>query len=126
MHYDDSKAFVEYSNHMQDFYNNIEEYNLVLIFFDDMIADMINNKKLNPVVTELYIRGIKLNISIVFITESYFKVLKAVRQNSTQFFIIKIPKKREFQEIAISHSSDIDFKAFMKIYNKCTAEIFLF
>ena len=94
MHYDDSTAFVEYSNHMQDFYNNIEEYNLVLIFFDDMIADMINNKKLNPVVTELYIRGIKLNISIVFITESYFKVLKAVRQNSTQFFIMKIPKKK--------------------------------
>ena len=126
MHYDDSKAFVEYSNHMQDFYNNIEEYNLVLIFFDDMIADMINTKNLNPVVTELYIRGIKLNISIVFITESYFKVLKAVRQNSTQFFIMKIPKNRELQEIAISHSSDIDFKAFMKIYNKFTAEIFLF
>ena len=91
-----------------------------------MIADMINTKKLNPVVTELYIRGIKLNISIVFITESYFKVLKAVRQNSTQFFIMKIPKNRELQEIAISHSSDIDFKAFMKIYNKFTAEIFLF
>ena len=72
-HYDDPKAFVEYSNDMQDFYENIEEYNLgkkrkILIVFDDMIADIINDKKLNPVVTEFFIRGRKLNISIVFVT----------------------------------------------------------
>ena len=79
---------------MQDLYKNIEEYNpgkkrKVLIVFDDMIADMINNKKLNPVVTELFIRGRKLNISIIFITQSYFKISKEVRLNTTHFFIIK-------------------------------------
>ena len=77
-HYDDSKAFMEYSNDMQDVYKNIEDYNprknrKVSIVFDDIIADMINNKKLNPVVTKLFIRGRKLNISLVFITQSYFK-----------------------------------------------------
>ena len=77
-HCDDHKAFIEYSNDMQDVYRNIEDYNprknrKVLIVFDDMIADMINNKKLDSVVTELFIRGRKLNISIVFITQSYFK-----------------------------------------------------
>ena len=79
-----------------------------------MIADMINNKKLNPVVTELFIRGRKLNISIAFTTQSYFKVLKDVRLNSTHFFILKIPNKRELQQIALNHSSDIDFKDFSK------------
>ena len=90
-HFKDPKAFVEYSNHMQDIYKNIEYYNpnkkrKVLIVFDDMIADMINNKRLNPVVAELFIRGRKLNISIAFITQSYFKVAKDVRLNSTHFF----------------------------------------
>ena len=74
---------------------------------------MINNNKLNPIVTELFIRGRKLNISIVFITQSYFKVPKDVRLNSTHFFIMKIPSKRELQQIALNHSSDIDFKDFM-------------
>ena len=112
---------------MQDVYKNIEDYNpntkrKTLIIFDDMIADMINNKKRNPVVTELFIRGRKIGISIAFITQSYFKVPKDVRLNSTHFFIIKIPNKRELQQIALNHSSDIDFKDFMKIYKKCTAE----
>ena len=80
-HFKDPKAFMEYSNDMQDAYKNIEDYNpgkkrKILIVFDDMIADMINNKKLNPVVTELFIRGRKLNISIAFITQAYFKVPK--------------------------------------------------
>ena len=118
---DDPKAFIEYSNDMQDVYKNIENYNLekenkVLIFFDDMIADMINNKKLNPIVTELFIKGRKLNISLVFITQSYFKVPKDVRLNSMHFFIMKIPNKRELQQIALNHSSDIDFKDFLKIF----------
>ena len=91
-HYDDPKAFMEYSNDMQDVYKNYEDYNpgknrKVLIVFDDMIANMINNKKLNPIVTELFIRGRKLNISILFITQSYFKVPKDVRLNSTHFFL---------------------------------------
>ena len=91
-----------------------------------MIADMINNKKLNPIVTELFIRGKKLNISIVFFTQSYFKVPKEVRLNITQFFIMKIPNERELQQIAINHSSDVDFKDFMNIYKKCTAEPYSF
>ena len=113
-HFNDPKAFMEYYN-MQDDYKNIEDYNPIkkreiLIIFDDMIADMINNNKLNPIVTELFIRGRKLNISIVFITQSYFKVPKDVRLNSTHFFIMKIPNKRELQQIALTHSSDINFK----------------
>ena len=87
---------------------------------------MIINKKLNSVVTELFIRGRKLNISIVFITQSYFKVLKEVWLNSTQFFIMKIPNKGELQQIALNHSSDIDFKDFVRIYKKCTAELYYF
>ena len=119
--FNDAKAFIEYSNNMQVVYKNTEECNLgkkrkILIVFDDMITDMINNKKLNPVVTELFIRGRKLNISIAFITQSYFKVPKDVRLNSTHFFTMKIPNKRELQQIALNHSSDINFKDFIKIY----------
>ena len=91
-HYDDPKAFIEYSNDMQDVYKNIDEYNTdkerkILIVFDDMIADMINNKKLNSIATELFIRSRKLNISLVFITQSYFKVSKDVRLNTTHFVL---------------------------------------
>ena len=130
-HFDDPKAFIEYSNDMQDVYKNIEDHNpgkkrKILIVFDDMIADMINNKKLNPIVIELFIRGRKLNISIVFITQSYFKVPKDVRLNFTHFFIMKTPNKRELQQIALNHSSDIDFKDFMKIFKKYTAEPYFF
>ena len=122
---------MEYSNDMRDVYKNIADYNpgkkrKILTVFDEMIADMINNKKLNPVVTELFIRGRKLNISIVFITQSYFKVPKDVRLNSTHFFIPKISNKSELQQIALNHSSDIDFKDSMKIYKKCTAEPYSF
>ena len=120
-HFDDPKVFIEYSNDMQDVYKNIGDYNpgkkcKVLIIFDDMIADMINNKKLNPIVTEFFIRGRKLNISIAFIRKSYFKVPKDVRLNSTHFFIMKILNKRELQQIALNHSSNIDFKDFIKIH----------
>ena len=87
---------------------------------------MINNKKLNSVVTELLIRGRKLNICFVFITQSYFKVPKDVRLNSTHFFIMKIPIKRKLQQSAFNHSLDIDFKYFIKIYKKFTAEPYPF
>ena len=118
---------MEYSNDMQDAYKNIEDYNprknrKVLTVFDDVIADMINNKKLNPIVTELFIRGRKRNISIVFITQSCFKVPKDVRLNSTHFFIMKIPNKRDLQQIALNHSSDIDFKDFIKNFFKNTLQ----
>ena len=119
-HFDDPKAFTEYSNDMHDVYKNIGEYNIdkerkILIVFDDMIADIINNKKLDSVVTELFIRGRKLNISLVFITQSYFKVPEGVRLNATHFFIAKIPNKRELREIAQNHSSDISTKDFINI-----------
>ena len=130
-YFNDPKAFMEYSNDVQDVYKNIEDYNptkkhKILIVFDDMIADMIDNIKLNPTVTELFIRGRKLNIPIVFIMQSYFKVPKDVRLNSTLFFIMKTPNKRELQKITLNHSSDIDFKDFMNIYKKCTAEPYFF
>ena len=130
-HFNDPKAFVEYSNGMHDVYKNINHYNpdkenKILIVFDGMIADMINIKKLNSIVTELFIRGRKLNISLVFITKSYFKVPKDVGLNTTHLFIMKIPNKREFQQIAISHSSNIDTKDFIKIYNKCTDKPYSF
>ena len=85
---------------MQDWYRTIDLYNedkqrKIIIVSDDMIADMINNKQLNSIVTKLFIRCRKWNISLVFITQSYFKVWKDVRLNSTQFLIMKIPNKRE-------------------------------
>ena len=103
-HFKEPKAFMEYSNDMKDVYKNIENYNpgkkrKILIVFYDMIADIINNKKVNPVVTELFIKGRKLNISIVFITH-------LVRLNSKHFFITRFPNKRELQQIALNHSSD--------------------
>ena len=114
---------------MQNFYKNVEEYNLckkpkILIVFDNMIADMINNKKISPIVTELFIRSRKSNISTVLITQSYFNVSKDVRLNCAHFFIMKIPNERELQQNELNHSSD--FKDFIKIYNKCTAEPYPF
>ena len=130
-HFDDPKAFIEYSNDMQDVYKNIGDYNprknrKVLIVFDDRIADTINNKKLDSIVNELFIRGREINISIVFITQSYFKVPRVVRLNTTHFFIMNIPNKREVQQIASHQSSDIDFKVFMNIFKKYTAEPYSF
>ena len=99
-HFNDPKAFIDYSNDILDVCKNIDEYNLnkdnkILIVLDDMIADMINNKNLDSIVTELFIRGRKLNISLVFITQSYLKVPKKFRLNTTHFSITKIPNKRE-------------------------------
>ena len=101
-HFNDPKTFIEFSNDMHDLYKNINDYNpdkeiKILIVFDDMIADMINNKKLNSIVTELFIRGRKLNISLVFITQSYFKVPRVDRLSTTHFFIMKIHDKKELQ-----------------------------
>ena len=110
-HCNDSKAFIEYSNDMVNIYENIEENNpnkkrKILIVFDDVIADMLSNKELNPIVTELFIRGRKLNISLVFITESYFAVSKNMRINSMHYFILKTANKREPQQVPFNHSSD--------------------
>ena len=100
---------------MDNVYKNTEEYNLnkkhkIFIVFDDMIANMANNKELNSIVTELFISGRKSNISLVFITQFYFSVPKIVKLNSTRYFVIKIPSKRELQQTAFNHSSDIDLK----------------
>ena len=97
----------------------------VLIVFDNMIPDM-TNKKFQAIIKELFIRCRKLNISLVFITQSYFSVPKDVRLNSTHYLIMKINNKRELQNIAINHSADIDYKDFMKIYRECTKEPFNF
>ena len=130
-HFKDHKSFIEYSKDMHDVYKNINNYNhdkenKILIVFDDMIADMIQNKKLNSIVPELSIRRRKLIISLVFITQSYLKVPKDVRLNTTHFFITKILSKRELQQIAINHSSDISTEDFVNIYRKCTAEPYSF
>ena len=113
------------------FIKNIKEYNpnkkrKIVIVFDDMIADMLSNKKINPIVTELFIRGRKLNISLVFITQSYFAVPTNISLNSAYYFIMKIPNKRQLQQIAFNHSSDIYFKDFINFYKKCTGKPYSF
>ena len=126
-HFNDPKAVIEHSNDMHDVYKNIDDYNRdkenkILTDSDDMIADINNNRNLNSIVTEFFIRGRKLNISLVFITQSYFKVPKDVRLNTTNIFIAKIKNKRELQQIAINHSSDISTKYFINIHRDCPAE----
>ena len=108
---------MEYSD--EDY--NPDKKRKVLIVFDDMVAYMITNKIQNSILTELFIRGRTFNISIVFITQSCFRVPKCVRLNSTHVFTMKIPNKEKLLRIALTHTSDIDFKDFMDIYKKCTA-----
>ena len=112
-HLIDPNAFIECSNTMDDVYENIDDYNLsrklkIVIVFDDMIADIMSNKTFQAIIKELFIRCRKLNISLVFIKQSYFSVPKDVRLNSTHYLIMKINNKKELQNIAISHSADID------------------
>ena len=110
---------------MDDIYENINNYNpnrrgKILIVFDDMIADIMTNIKFQSLIKELFIRCRKLNISPVFITQSYFSVPKDVRLRSTHYLITKINNRRELQNIAFNHSADIDYQDFMKIYRECT------
>ena len=116
---------------MNDVYENIDLYNpnrrrKILIFFNDMIADIMTNKKFQSIIKELFIRCRKINISLVFITQSYFSVPKDVRLNPTYYFIMKINNGRELQNIAINHSADIDYKDFIKIYRECVKEPYNF
>ena len=102
--FSDLKGFIEYSNDMQNVYKNIDEYNTdkenkILIVFDDMIADMINNKNLNSTLTELFIRGKKLNISLVFIAQSYLKVSKDIRLNTSHFLLQKFQIKENLNKL---------------------------
>ena len=103
----DPNAFIECSNTMDDVYENIDDYNpnrkrKILIVFDDMIADIMTNKKFQAIIKELFIRCRKLNISLVFITQSYFSVPKDVRLNSAHYLIMKINNRKESQNIAIN------------------------
>ena len=102
-HLNDPNTFIEYSNTMDDVSENIYDYNLsrkrkVLIVFDDMVADIMTNKIFQAIIKESFIRCKKLNISLVFITQSYFSVLKDVRLNSTHYLIMKINNKRELKK----------------------------
>ena len=128
-HLNDPKAFIKCSNTMNDVYENIDNYNpkrqrKILIVFDDMIADIMTNKKFQSIIKELFIRCRKLNISLVFITQSYFSFPKDVRLNSTHYLIMKINNKKESQNIAINHSADIEYKDFIKTYRECTKKPF--
>ena len=126
----DSTAFIEYINNMDDNYDNIANYNEkrkreVLVVFD-MISHVMPNKKAQQVLKELFIRCRKLNISLCFLTQSYFSVPKDVRLNCTHYIIFKLNNKRELQNIAINQSSDIDYKDLVKIYRNCTREPYNF
>ena len=128
--YNDPSAFIEYSNVMDDVYSNIDDYNprikrKILIVFDG-IADIMANKRFQAIIKELFIRCGKLNISLVFITQSYFSVSKEARLNSTHYLIMKITNRKDLQQIAIDHSADTDYKDFLKIYRNCTKEPYSF
>ena len=112
---------------MDDIYDDINDYNKkrkrnVLIVFDDMISHVMSNKKAQQVLKELLIRCRKLNISLCFLTQSYFSVPKDVRLNCTHYIIFRLNNKRELQNIAINHSAVIDYKDFVNIYRDCTKE----
>ena len=116
---------------MDNIYENIEEHNpnkkrKILIVFDDMIADMRSNKMFSPIVTELFIRGRKLNIYLVFITQFILLYKKNIKLNSTHYFIMKSPNKQELQQIAFNYASNIEFKDFKNLYKKCTEKPYSF
>ena len=110
-HLNDPKAFIDCSNTMDDVYENI---------------DIMTNKKFQSIIIELFIRCRKINISLAFITQSYFSLPKDVRLHSTHYFIMKINNKRDLQNISINHSADIDYKDFIKMYRECTKEPYNF
>ena len=127
----DPHAFIEYSNDMNDVLEDIDNYNKkrdkkALIIFDDMIADIMRSEKFKVIVKELFIRYRKLNISIVFITQSYFRTPKDVILNSTHYILMKIGNKKELKSIAEENSGYLDFKDFLKIYNHCTDKPYSF
>ena len=127
----DPNAFIECSNTMDEVYKNIHGYNpsrqrKILIVYDDMIAYNMSNKKFQFIIKELFIRCKKLNISLVFVTQSYFSVPKDIRLNSTHYLIMKINNRKELQNIAINQSADIDYNDFVLFYRECTKEPYSF
>ena len=126
----DSHAFIEYSNDMD---NVLDDINInknrdkkVLIVFDDMIADIEYNKNFKRIIKELFYRTHKINVSIVFITQSYFRALKDARLNSTHYILMKTGNKKELKSIAEEKSGHLDSKDFLKKYNYCTSESYCF
>ena len=124
----DPHAVIEYSNDMNDVLEDINKYNKnrnkkVLIIFDDMI---MRSEKFKAIVKELFIRCRKLNISIVFITQSHFRTPKDARLNNTHYILMKIGNKKELKSIAEENSGNLDFKEFLKIYNHCTRDPYSF
>ena len=116
---------------MDGVYEKSHDYNSssrrkILIVFDDMIADIMTNKRFQTIIKELFIRCSKLNISLVFNTQSYFSVLKDVRLNSTHYLIMKISNEIELQNIAINHSADIDYQDFKKITENVQKNLLIF
>ena len=127
----DPHAFIEYSDDMNDVLDDINNYNKnrdkkVLTVFDDMIADIEYNKKFKKIIKELFYRARKTNVSIVFITQSYFRALKDARLNNTHYILMKIGNKKELKRIAEEKSGHLDYKDFLKIYNYCTREPYSF
>ena len=123
----DPHAFIEYSNDIDDVLDDINNYDKnrdkkVLVVFDNMIADIMSSKKFKAIIKELFIKCRKLNISIVFITQSYFRTPKDARLNSTHYVIMKIQSRKELQNIAQENSGDIGFKDFLKTYKDYTSE----
>ena len=128
---DDPHAFIEYSDDMNDVLDYINNYNKnrddkVLIVFDDMIADIEYNKNFKRIIKELFYRARKINVSIVFIMQSYFTVLKDARLNSTPYILMKIGNKKELKRIAEEKSGHLDYKGFLEMYNYCIKKPYSF
>ena len=127
----DPHAFIEYSDDMNDVLNDINDYNKnrdkkVLIVFDDMTADIEYNKNFKRIIKELFYRARKINVSTVFITQSYFRSLKDARLNSTHYILMRKDNKKELKRIAEEKSSHLDYKDFFKMYNYCTKDPYSF
>ena len=124
-------AFIEYLSDMSDVLEDINNYNKnrnkkVLVIFDDMIADIMRSEKFKVIVKGLFIRCRKLNISIVFITQSYFRTPKDARLNSAHYILMKIGSKKELKSIAEENSGHLEFKDLLEIYNHCTDKPYSF
>ena len=136
----DPKAVIEYSNDMDDVIDDINNYNknrnkkvlivfgdmIALIVFGDVIADIEYNKNFKQIIKELFYRVRKINVSTVFITQSYFRALKDARLNSTHYILMKIGNKKELKSIAEEKSGNLEYKDFLKMYNYCIREPYSF
>ena len=127
----DPHAFIEYSDDMSDVLDDINNYNKnrnkkVVIVFDDIIADIEYNKNFKIIIKELFYRSRKINVSSIFIMQSYFRALKDARLNSTYYILMKIGNKKELKRIAEEKSDHLDYKDFLKIYNYCTRKPYSF